>query len=215
MEALDAAAAAAAAGCRAYAPAAFTSSDIISRAEASLEDGPRAGSLTTRRSPEMGDTSAMYAAASAAALSSAHATEAERGARTPEGGIGADDDDGTPGGAAAARRRRVRTTSSSRRGTRRTQSLTPRRQRRTGGRRNFLGTGPVASIAAKIAARRVRAKPGSAPETVAKQVAAAMLEALERRESSSGSEAARVSNAVGRRQPCALTLVTGRSAGRA
>lgn len=185
VEALDAAAAAAARAAAEPYAGSFTSSDIISQAEASLEGRtPGLGfAYDETVSTEMGDTSAMYAAASAAALNSAPPTEAGS-AQTPEGGRG-DADDGTPGGAATA------TTPQSAGGS--DYKLEPQRDATYAiphsatpsvgqgqARRNFLGTEPeIASIAAKIAAAAYAQNPGEAPETVAKRVAAAMSEALE------------------------------------
>ena len=182
VEALDAAAAAAARAAAEPYAGSFTSSDIISQAEASLEGRTPGGfAYDETVSTEMGDTSAMYAAASAAALNSAPPTEAGS-ARTPGGGRGAADD-GTPGGAATA------TTPQSAGGS--DYKLEPQRDATYAiahsatpsvgqARRNFLGTEPeIASIAAKIAAAAYAQNPGEAPETVAKRVAAAMSEALE------------------------------------
>ena len=181
VEALDAAAAAAARAAAEPYAGSFTSSDIISQAEASLEGRTLGGfAYDETVSTEMGDTSAMYAAASAAALNSAPPTEAGGG----RGGRGAADDDGTPGGAATA------TTPQSAGGS--DYELEPQRDATyaiahsatpsvgRAPRRNFFGTEPeIASIAAKIAAAAYAQNPGEAPETVAKRVAAAMSEALE------------------------------------
>ena len=132
-------------------------------------------------STEMGDTSAMYAAASAAALNSAPPTEAGS-ARTPGGGEGRRRRRELRGARLPRpprRAREVRTTSSSRRGTRRTRSLTRDAERRTGAKELPRHGAEIASIAAKIAAAAHAQNPGEAPETVAKRVAAAMSEALE------------------------------------
>jgi hypothetical protein len=182
VEALDAAAAAAARAAAEPSAGSFTSSDIISQAEASLEGRtPGLGfEYDETVSTEMGDTSAMYAAASAAALNSAPPTEASAHAATPGGGA-----DGTPGGAATA------TTPQSAGGS--DYKIEPQRDASAAvvhsatpagigqhQRRNFLSTEPeIASIAAKIAAAAYAQNPGEAPETVAKRVAAAMTEALE------------------------------------
>ena len=182
VEALDAAAAAAARAAAEPSAGSFTSSDIISQAEASLEGRtPGLGfEYDETVSTEMGDTSAMYAAASAAALNSAPPTEASAHAATPGGGA-----DGTPGGAATA------TPPQSAGGS--DYTIEPQRDASAAvvhsatpagigqhQRRNFLSTEPeIASIAAKIAAAAYAQNPGEAPETVAKRVAAAMTEALE------------------------------------
>lgn len=182
VEALDAAAAAAARAAAEPSAGSFTSSDIISQAEASLEGRtPGLGfEYDETVSTEMGDTSAMYAAASAAALNSAPPTEASAHAATPGGGA-----DGTPGGAATA------TTPQSAGGS--DYKIEPQRDASAAvvhsatpagigqhQRRNLLSTEPeIASIAAKIAAAAYAQNPGEAPETVAKRVAAAMTEALE------------------------------------